>query len=145
MPCGLEARYAHRSRVLGEEKAASKAGFLCYCSRSQILRTIACIAAGRWRDAAACSTRLTRITKGEHLIRDLIRENTALRRLYYRTRLLRPASESDERQILASLTKGAPKTFVEFGFHPIEFNCVDFAKNPEWVRPPDRRQQAAGR
>ena len=94
-----------------------------FCERS------ACIAAGRWRDAAAPSTR---ITKGEHLIRDLIRENTALRRLYYRTRLLRPASESDERQILANLTKGAPKTFVEFGFHPIEFNCVDFAKDPEW-------------
>lgn len=64
--------------------------------------------------------------------RDLIRDNTALRRLYYRARLLQPRSEADERQILSRLTKGAPKTFVEFGFHPIEFNCVDFAKDPSW-------------
>jgi hypothetical protein len=61
-------------------------------------------------------------------MRDLIRSYTVLRRLYYRTRLLRPSSESDERQILSRLTKEAPKTFVEFGFHPIEFNCVEFAK-----------------
>ena len=65
-------------------------------------------------------------------MRDLIRNNTTLGRLYYRTRLLRPGSESDERQILSRLTQGAPKTFVEFGFHPIEFNCVDFAKDPAW-------------
>src|SRR5215472_11289227 len=65
-------------------------------------------------------------------MRELIRENTTLRRLYYRMRLLRPNSESDERQILSDLTKGAPKTFIEFGFHPIEFNCVDFAKDPSW-------------
>ena len=65
-------------------------------------------------------------------VRDLIRNSTALRRLYYRARLLQPRSEADERQILSRLTKGAPKTFVEFGFHPIEFNCVDFAKDPSW-------------
>ncbi len=65
-------------------------------------------------------------------MRRLIRENTALRRLYYRMRLLRPNSESDERQILSDLTRHSPRTFVEFGFHPIEFNCVDFARSPEW-------------
>src|ERR1700742_1601103 len=65
-------------------------------------------------------------------MRQLIKDNTFLRRLYYRRRLRHPKSESDERQILSDLAKGAPKTFVEFGFHPIEFNCVDFAKNPEW-------------
>ena len=65
-------------------------------------------------------------------LRDLIRNNTALRRLYYRARPLQPRSEADERQILSRLANGAPKTFVEFGFHPIEFNCVDFANDPSW-------------
>jgi hypothetical protein len=65
-------------------------------------------------------------------MRQLIKENTALRRLYYRTRLLRPRAQADESEILSRLTRGAPKTFVEFGFHPIEFNCVDFAKDPAW-------------
>jgi hypothetical protein len=65
-------------------------------------------------------------------VRDAIRNNTALRRLYYRARLLQPRSEADEGQILRRLTLGAPKTFVEFGFHPIEFNCVDFARDPAW-------------
>lgn len=65
-------------------------------------------------------------------MREFVRNNTALRRLYYRYRLLRPRSEADERQILSKLTEAAPRTFVEFGFHPIEFNCVEFARNPEW-------------
>jgi len=65
-------------------------------------------------------------------MRDLVRNNTTLRRLYYRARLLRPRSEADERQILSRLARGAPKTFVEFGFHPVEFNCIDFAKDPSW-------------
>lgn len=65
-------------------------------------------------------------------MREFVRNNTALRRLYYRYRLLRPSSEADERQILSKLTEAAPRTFVEFGFHPIEFNCVEFARNPEW-------------
>src|SRR4051812_42449449 len=65
-------------------------------------------------------------------MRQFVRNNTILRRLYYRARLLQPNSEADERQILGRLTQGAPKTFVEFGFHPIEFNCVEFARNPSW-------------
>jgi hypothetical protein len=65
-------------------------------------------------------------------MRDLIRGNTTLRRLYYRARLLRAGAEADECRIISDLTKDAPRTFVEFGFHPIEFNCVALAKNPEW-------------
>jgi hypothetical protein len=62
----------------------------------------------------------------------LIRENTALRRLYYRARLLHPKAESDECAIISNLAQGAPRTFIEFGFHPIEFNSIELATNPEW-------------
>jgi hypothetical protein len=65
-------------------------------------------------------------------MRQLIRENTALRRLYYRARLLHPKAESDECAIISNLTQGAPRTFIEFGFHPIEFNSIELARNPEW-------------
>jgi hypothetical protein len=65
-------------------------------------------------------------------MRQRIKKNTALRRLYYRMRLLRASAEADECRIISDLTKDAPRTFVEFGFHPIEFNCVTLAKNPEW-------------
>ncbi|WP_245306038.1 hypothetical protein [Bradyrhizobium sp. LTSP849] len=34
--------------------------------------------------------------------------------------------------ILDRLAVDAPKTFVEFGFHPIEFNCLRLARNAEW-------------
>jgi len=33
-------------------------------------------------------------------------------------------SQSDEAAILRELSRGVPTTFVEFGFHPSEFNCV---------------------
>jgi hypothetical protein len=65
-------------------------------------------------------------------MRQLIRENTTLRRLYYRARLFRASAEADECRIISDLTKDAPRTFVEFGFHPIEFNCVDLARDPSW-------------
>lgn len=65
-------------------------------------------------------------------MRQLVRENAALRRLYYKLRLLHANAESDESRIISDLTKDAPRTFIEFGFHPIEFNCVLLAKNPEW-------------
>lgn len=65
-------------------------------------------------------------------MRDLIKRNTFLRRLYYRARLLRADAEADERSILSRLAIDAPKAFIEFGFHPIEFNCVQFAKDPKW-------------
>ena len=65
-------------------------------------------------------------------MRQLIKENTSLRRLYYWLRLLRFNSQSNECTILSELTKHAPRTFIEFGFHPVEFNCIALAKDPEW-------------
>lgn len=42
--------------------------------------------------------------------------------------------EADETDILGELvaTSGAPKTFIEFGFHPVKFNCAAFAYSPDW-------------
>src|ERR1700744_4688967 len=65
-------------------------------------------------------------------MRQMVRENAALRRLYYRVQMLRPKGQSNEDQILDKLTKNAPRTFVKFGFHPIEFNCAALARNPNW-------------
>ena len=65
-------------------------------------------------------------------MRQLIKENNTLRRLYYWLRLLRFNSQSNECAILSELTKHAPRTFIEFGFHPAEFNCIGLAKDPEW-------------
>lgn len=65
-------------------------------------------------------------------MRQMIKENGALRRLYYRLQMLRSKGQSDEAQIINRLAKGAPRTFVEFGFHPIEFNCASLARNPQW-------------
>ena len=62
----------------------------------------------------------------------MIRENTTLRRLYYRLQMLRAKGQSDEGQIITKLSKSAPRTFVEFGFHPIEFNCLSLAKDSSW-------------
>ena len=62
----------------------------------------------------------------------MVRENSALRRLYYRMQILRAKSQSDEAQIIERLSANAPKTFVEFGFHPIQFNCIALAKKPDW-------------
>ncbi|MGH8218248.1 MAG: hypothetical protein ACREUT_06750 [Steroidobacteraceae bacterium] len=38
--------------------------------------------------------------------------------------LIERRSQSNETEVLARLTRGVPKTFVEFGFHPIEYNCI---------------------
>jgi hypothetical protein len=65
-------------------------------------------------------------------MRQLLKRNTALRRLTYLARMVRARGQSDETQILHQLSAGAPKTFVEFGFHPVEFNCSALARNPEW-------------
>lgn len=65
-------------------------------------------------------------------IRRLVRSSTPLRRLYYRTQMNRARGQSDETQILERLSAGIPKTFVEFGFHPIQFNCIELAKRPDW-------------
>ncbi len=65
-------------------------------------------------------------------MRGLIKQSTTLRRLYFRARKLKAASESDESAIIARLTAKATPTFVEFGFHPVEFNCVALARDPAW-------------
>ena len=65
-------------------------------------------------------------------MRKMIKENTALRRLYYRLRMARAKGQSDESLIISQLTKDTPRTFVEFGFHPIEFNCAGLARDAEW-------------
>jgi len=66
------------------------------------------------------------------VMRQLIRENTSLRRLYYRLKSLRSRGQSNESRILSELARDAPRTFIEFGFHPIEFNCAALARNPAW-------------
>jgi hypothetical protein len=65
-------------------------------------------------------------------MRQLIKKSTALRRLYYRLRMLRAEGQSNEGHIIKELSKDAPRTFVEFGFHPIEFNCAYLARDPDW-------------
>ena len=65
-------------------------------------------------------------------MRQVIRENTALRRLYYRMRMFRAKGQSDESRIIYDLAKNAPRTFVEFGFHPIQFNCATLARSVDW-------------
>jgi hypothetical protein len=72
-----------------------------------------------------------RLRYGERM-RQMIKENDALRRLYYRLQILRAKAQSDEPEIIARLASNAPKTFIEFGFHLIEFNCSLLAKNNEW-------------
>ena len=63
-------------------------------------------------------------------MRQLIKENDALRRLYYR--MHRARSQSNEAEILDRLAVNCPKTFVEFGFHPAQFNCASLSRNSEW-------------
>ncbi|KJC44106.1 hypothetical protein UB31_21255 [Bradyrhizobium sp. LTSP849] len=65
-------------------------------------------------------------------MRALVEKITPVRRLYYRARMRSADGQSDESLILDRLAVDAPKTFVEFGFHPIEFNCLRLARNAEW-------------
>lgn len=65
-------------------------------------------------------------------MQQLIKNSTMLRRLYYRLKMERSKGQSDESRIIADLASGAPRMFVEFGFHPIEFNCAGLARNPDW-------------
>ncbi|MEI8701814.1 hypothetical protein [Mesorhizobium sp. ISC15] len=60
-------------------------------------------------------------------MRRLIKQFTPLRRMFYRSLVAKGiGGQSDEGQILLRLAKetGAPNTFIEFGFHPIQFNCA---------------------
>ncbi|MDP3694258.1 hypothetical protein [Bradyrhizobium sp.] len=65
-------------------------------------------------------------------MRHFIKENKTLRRLYYRAQMLRADAQSNEVRIIDDLTQGVPRTFVEFGFHPMQFNCIALAKRAEW-------------
>ncbi len=65
-------------------------------------------------------------------LKQFLGKSDLIRRSYYRVKRLFPSSESDEIAILTRLAVGAECTFIEFGFHPVEFNCVSFAKDPNW-------------
>jgi hypothetical protein len=65
-------------------------------------------------------------------MRQLIKKNAAVRRLYYRLQMMRSGGQSNESQILADLTRDVPRAFIEFGFHPVEFNCARLATDPNW-------------
>lgn len=61
-------------------------------------------------------------------MRSLIKKITPLRRMYYRWLIAKGiGGQSDEGSILLRLAEetGAPKNFIEFGFHPIQFNCAE--------------------
>jgi hypothetical protein len=52
--------------------------------------------------------------------------------MHYRLQMRRAGGQSDEAQIISELARAAPRTFVEFGFHPAEFNCAMLARDPAW-------------
>ncbi len=52
-------------------------------------------------------------------------KRTPARYLYHRLKALRGGtSQSDESEIQVRLGVDCPRTFVEFGFHPTEYNCI---------------------
>ena len=52
-------------------------------------------------------------------------KRTPARYFYHRLKAMRGgAPQSDESVLLASLAVDCPRTFVEFGFHPSEYNCI---------------------
>lgn len=60
-------------------------------------------------------------------VKNLLKHIGPLRRARLRRRLAKGVfGQSDEAQILRRLSDeiGAPRTFIEFGFHPAEFNCA---------------------
>lgn len=60
-------------------------------------------------------------------MRQFLKQITPVRRLYMRYRARRGVrGQSNEGAILRSLadSEDAPRTFIEFGFHPVEFNCA---------------------
>lgn len=65
-------------------------------------------------------------------MREILQNSATLRRIYYRLQLLSSKGQSNESEIIDRLARNAPRTFVEFGFHPIEFNCAWLAKNKDW-------------
>jgi hypothetical protein len=70
------------------------------------------------------------VTFGNALqLKDIIRPLVPkpLRAAYHRMRQQR-ASQSDESPIIERLAKNAPRTFIEIGFYPTEFNCASLAR-----------------
>ncbi|WP_456624300.1 hypothetical protein [Bradyrhizobium sp. P5_C12] len=65
-------------------------------------------------------------------MRNILKQNATLRRAIYWARMQRASSQSNEGSIIESLAVQAPKTFVEFGFHPVEFNCLPLVKADGW-------------
>jgi hypothetical protein len=65
-------------------------------------------------------------------MRRIFKEISTLRKLYYRLKMAGAKGQSDEGRIIADLAKDAPRTFVEFGFHPVEFNCAELARDSDW-------------
>lgn len=69
-------------------------------------------------------------------MRDFLMSFPRVRRLHYRLMRSRRGKrgEADETKILAELVAAekAPKTFIEFGFHPVKFNCAAFAGDSSW-------------
>jgi hypothetical protein len=65
-------------------------------------------------------------------MRQALKKITPLRRLYYRFQIASAKAQSNEAQIIAALARDCPKTFVEFGFDPTEFNCLALARDPQW-------------
>jgi hypothetical protein len=52
-------------------------------------------------------------------------KRTPARYWYHRIKALHGGgSQSDEAAILVGLARDCPKTFLEFGFHPTEYNCI---------------------
>jgi hypothetical protein len=66
------------------------------------------------------------------IIRTALKRIGPLRRIMLDRRIARGiGGQSDEARILRRLVEGSdtPKTFVEFGFHPAEFNCSGLVSN----------------
>jgi hypothetical protein len=79
---------------------------------------------------------LTTLEHAKTLLAKALR-NTPLRLGYHwaKSRLSFGSSQSDEARIVRELafSEDAPKTFVEFGFHPTEFNCIGLPPDFEGV------------
>src|SRR5579871_3025183 len=65
-------------------------------------------------------------------MRQLLKRRDFLRRIYYRMQLRRVGGQDGAGDLVAELASKGPKTFVEFGFDPTEFNCICLAKDPTW-------------
>ena len=68
-------------------------------------------------------------------MKEIIKSNAILRRLYYRVKMFQGSQgQSDETRIISDLAQSsvAPKTFIEFGFHPVQFNCAALARDTNW-------------